>query len=84
MLTRWSSFLSVMSVLSVVRANPKEPAWQPCLKPSREWITATTGARAHNEQDRPGVEEVQEAEERDQRGALKEPLEHGRYSGMHV
>ena len=32
------------------------------------------GARAHNEQGRPGVEEVQEAEERDQRGALKEPL----------
>jgi len=31
-----------MSVLSVVRANPKEPAWQPYLKPSREWITATT------------------------------------------
>ena len=42
MLTRWNSLLSVMSVLSVVRANPKEPAWQPCLKPSREWITATT------------------------------------------
>ena len=26
-------------LLSVVRANPKEPALQPCLKPSREWIT---------------------------------------------
>ena len=77
MLTRWNSLLSVMSVLSVVRANPKEPALQPCLKPSREWITATTMPERERTMSRVAlvVEEVQEAEERDQRCALKEPLE---------
>ena len=46
MLTRWNSLLSVMSVLSTSGEGnqilTKEPALQPCLKPSREWNTATT------------------------------------------